>query len=201
MFKASILAAAALAVIGLSSSPARAQQEKGNKEVLFFSGGFVIGVGETSGNSSLSLGGTGGYFLTRKNEVGVGTTFSVNRFRGCIRVIDSNGNIAGEECNSSTFYSLGFLGFYRYNFAAKDAIGFPVGGVEVSVADVTDNFTGNFRIRPFIGYKYYAKKNVAIDITAGYSADLNKVEIRDFPFLDRGRVGRIDGRVGLAFLF
>jgi hypothetical protein len=47
-----------------------AQQRKGNKEVLVFSSGFFVGVGETSGNASFNLGGNlyGSYNKSRIEE-------------------------------------------------------------------------------------------------------------------------------------
>ena len=71
-------------------------------------------------------------------------------------------------------------------------------GAEIGVGDVTSNFTGNVRRRPFVGYKYYVKQNVALDFNVGYSFDINKV---DEPFFNRDRGGNIDGRVGLSFIF
>ena len=186
-----------LALILIGSQPAHAQQEKGDKEVLFFSGNFFIGVGETSGSSGATLGGGLGYFLTRKNEVGGALTASVSRFRFCVARVGPGGIIV-EDCESSTDFGLGLTGFYRYNFAGKDKRGFPFVGAELIVLDVTENFTGNIRARPHIGYKYFVKKNVAIDFNVGYTVELNKVEEQ---FFNRGRQGLIDGRVGLSFIF
>ena len=186
----------AVILVGCESS--YGQHEKGDKEVLFFSGSFFIGVGETSGFSSVSVGGGMGYFLTRKHEVGGSLNANVFRFRLCSRVIDSDGNIISENCDSDTEFSAGLSGFYRYNFAGKGDRGFPFVGGEIGVADVTNNFTGNVRGRPFVGYKYYVKKNVALDFSVGYSFDINKVNER---FFDTDRGGNINGRVGLSFIF
>jgi hypothetical protein len=111
--------------------------------------------------------------------------------------VGSDGTLV-EECESDSNVGLGLTGFYRYNFAGKGKRGFPFVGAELIVLDVTENFTGNVRARPHVGYKYFVKKNVAIDFNVGYTVELNKVDER---FFNRGREGVIDGRVGLSFIF
>ncbi|HEX5732688.1 MAG TPA: hypothetical protein VF131_07630 [Blastocatellia bacterium] len=196
--KVILKASLVFAVVLVGSASSHAQHEKGDKEVLFFSGSFFIGVGETSGFSSVSVGGGMGYFLTRKHEVGGTLNANLFRFRLCSRTIDPDGNVISEDCDSDTDFSGGLSGFYRYNFAGKDDRSFPFIGGEMSVLDVTNNFTGNVKGRAFLGYKYYVKKNVALDFTVGYSFDINKVNER---FFDSDRGGNIDGRFGLSFIF
>lgn len=194
MLKAVFLVAAIL--IGCETSSA--QHERGDKEVLFFSGSFFIGVGETSGLSSFSAGGGMGYFLTRKHEVGGTLNANVFSFRTCIGNIDPDTGQIREDCDTDTEFFGGVSGFYRYNFAGKDKRGFPFVGGEVGVVDVTRNFTGNVQGRGFVGYKYYLKKNVALDFNVGYRFDINKVNER---FFNSDREGNIDGRLGLSFIF
>ena len=64
--------------------------------------------------------------------------------------------------------------------------------------DVTNNFTGNVQGRTFVGYKYYVKKNVALDFSVGFLFDINKV---NDPFFDSNSGGNINGRLGLSFIF
>lgn len=187
-----------LAALLLADSPcAYAQVEKGSKETIF-SGGFFVGLDESSGNGGGSVSGKFGYFLTRHHEIGGGTSISVFRFRFCSRTIDANGNVISESCDSDVSFGMGLSGFYRYNFAKEGAKGFPFVGGAISVASVTDNFTGNFSARPEVGYKYFLKKNVALDFSVGVTLQLNKVG-DDF-FLNSRREN-INGQLGLSFIF
>ena len=181
----------------LVSDAANGQVEKGNKEVLLFSGGFAIGVGETSGFSNFGAGGKIGYYLSRRNEVGTGTFVNVSRNRICVGRVGSDGSVSFSDCETQTSLQLGVSGFYRYNFTGRESRGFPFIGAELSVSDVTDNFTGNVRIRPFVGYKQFISKNIAIDFTAGYSAGLNR---GDGSFRSV-RTGVLNGEAGLSFFF
>jgi hypothetical protein len=202
-----------LALLCLGSQPSNAQPKKGDKEVLAFSSGFVfsfggdIKIGSLEGQGffsssfrvqSFSLGGDLGYFLTSRNEIGGGLAFSATRFRSCFKSF-SNGQVTSESCNSDSNVGLGLSGFYRYNFVRGEAKGFPFVGGTISAASVTDNFTGNVRARPHVGYKYFLKKSVALDFSVGYTVDLNKVDDPG-PFI-RDRNSSIDGRLGLSFVF
>ncbi|MCI0486551.1 MAG: hypothetical protein L0229_08110 [Blastocatellia bacterium] len=194
-----------------------AQQEKGSKEVQFFSSSFsftadasetitrIVGNSEEtrtrSRSQGFSLGGRLGYFLTRKHEVGGGTDMNIFRSRFCRRVVQ-NEQLIDEDCNSNTFFRLGLTGFYRYNFAGEGARGFPFVGGEFAVSDVTRNFTGNLSVRPHAGYKYYLKKNVALDFSLGYSAQLNKVTERDeFFSFETSRGSSVNGVFSLSFVW
>jgi hypothetical protein len=100
-------------------------------------------------------------------------------------------------CSTDTNAGLGFDAFYRYNIAKPESKGFPFGGFSVSVADVTTTFTGNVTARPHAGYKYFFKRNVALDVSVGYRFDVNRVTqgfIQD-------RHKSIDGTAGLSFVF
>jgi len=170
----------------LCSRPAYAQQEKGDIEILVFSGGFFIGIDDDSDFSSGNIGAKAGYFLTRKHEVGGGLNFSVFRFGG------------GDDDDSETNFGLGLIGFYRYNIASKNAKGFPFVGTEVTVSDVTEEFGRLVSLRPNVGYKYFVRRNVALDFSVGYSVDLNKF---DNGFFSLQRRQSINGQIGLAFVF
>jgi hypothetical protein len=202
-----------LAFLCFCSQSSRAQQKKGDNEVLAFSSGFAFGfggdtkIGSLEGQGfftssfrvqSFSLGGDLGYFLTRRNEVGGGLALSATRFKSCFKSF-SNGQITSESCNSDSNVGFGLSGFYRYNFVRGEAKGFPFVGGTISVASVTTNFTGNVRARPHVGYKYFLKRNVALDFSVGYTVELNKVG-SDSPFI-RDRSSSIDGRLGLSFVF
>lgn len=149
-----------------------AQQEKGDIEITAFSSGFRLSFGgglkpaRFSGSGvlftserfqSFNLGGEAGYFLTRKSEIGGGLDFSAIHFSDC-RTTFSDGQITGESCEGDGSAHLGISGFYRYNFAKPGAKGFPFVGGTFSVADVANNFTGNFRARPHAGYKSSSTK-------------------------------------------
>ena len=182
------------------SAAAQAQPKKGDKEVFVLAGSTYIGLGDSSGNASFTASGQLGYYFTRRNEVGGGTSFYVSHFKFCSRTIDSDGTILFERCDSDTSAGIGFSGFYRFNMARAGARGFPFVGGQISVADVTKNFTGNWRARPHVGYKYFLKNNVGLDFSFGYSVELNKVK-DPFPFFTQGREQHLDGQIGLTFLF
>jgi hypothetical protein len=191
-----------------------AQQKKGDKEVLVFASDFSFGFGgdfkprDLSGSGSFgslsnsqqfSLGGELGYFLTRKNEVGGGVSLSAFRSSTC-RTSFSDGQIIDKSCDSGSSANLGLSVFYRYNFGKEDARGFPFIGASIGAASVSSNFTGNVRARPFAGYKYFLKKSVALDLSVGYTLDVNKVsDESSFFIVDRRR--SLDGRVGFSFVF
>jgi hypothetical protein len=187
-------------VLSFCATTAQAQPKKGDKEVFVLAGNTFIGLGDRSGNVFFSASGKLGYYFTRRNEVGGGISFYVDRFKSCSRVIDSDGHVISEQCDTETFAGVGFSGFYRFNIAREGARGFPFIGGEIAVADVTQNFTGNWRARPHIGYKYFLKKNIGLDFSFGYTVQLNKVK-SPFPFIDQGRQGNLDGQIGLTFLF
>lgn len=204
----------AVSVICFSSSDTFAQVEKGTKEILLFSSGFSIDIDNpevrvSDGNSTIfgsfgntrtfNIGGKLGYFLSQRNEIGAGTNLSVIRLRFCGREF-RDGQLINENCHTDTRFSQGLSGFYRYNFAGKGSKRFPFVGAELSVSELTRNYTGNFKLRPQAGYKYFFNKNVAMDLSIGYTMELN--EKRDPSFLvDIGRQGRIDGQFGLSFVF
>lgn len=211
--KFSILSCLVAAVI-VFSQPAFAQQKKGDKEVLGFASGFSFNWGgavkprdlEGSGgftsyinSQTFSVSGNVGYFLTHKNEIGGGLGFSVARFKFCTKSF-SNGRITAEQCETDSNVGLGLGGFYRYNFATPDAKGFPFVGASISIADVTSDYTGNVSARPHIGYKYFVKKNVALDFSVGYSIDINKSD-NDNSFFIIERRNSVNGQLGLSFLF
>lgn len=200
-----------LTTVLLSSQSSLAQQKKGDFEITAFSSGFNFGFGgdfkSTSSDGrvtstttekvqSFNLGGQAGYFLTRRHEVGGGLNLSVSRFEICNKF---SGDETGEFCNSDTNVGLGLSAFYRYNIAKAEAKGFPFVGVTFSVASVTDNFTGNFRLRPHAGYKYFVKRNVALDFSVGYSFDVNKVDDSSVFIVERRK--SVDGQLGLSFVF
>ena len=198
--------------VSLFCSPAsQAQQKKGDKEITAFSSGFNFGFGGTFTSTSsdgrnttttsektqsFNLGGQLGYFLTRRNEIGGGISLFVSRVEFCNKF---TGDVTGEVCESDSNVGLGLSAFYRYNIAKAEAKGFPFVGAAVSVASVTSNFTGNVRLRPHAGYKYFVKKNVALDFSVGYSFDVN--DVNDNRFFTTSRHHSIDGQLGLSFLF
>jgi hypothetical protein len=168
---------------------AQAQQEKGDLEVLAFSGGFNIGVGDSGGFSSYSLGGRVGYFITRRHEAGGGIDLSIVRIRFRL----------GDETISETSVGLSLAGLYRYNFASKGSKFVPFIGMEASVATFGGFFEGaaeRVRLRPHGGFKYFVKKNVALDFSFGGSFNVAR---DDDSFASRDAF--IDGRVGLSFVF
>jgi hypothetical protein len=192
-----------------------AQVEKGTKEILFFSSNFAItvkepesiflvedgtiSVGSFSNGRGFSIGGKFGYFLSQRNEVGAGTNLSVFRSKFCSRIFN-NGQLVEEECDSDTRYLQGVSGFYRYNFANKGSKRFPFVGAELFVGDLTTNYTGNFKLRPQVGYKYFFNKNVALDASVGYTMDLNEKK-RENDFFRIRRSSAFDGQAGLSFVF
>lgn len=191
-----------------------AQQKKGDKEVLLFSSGFSFGfgggfrpkdlegtgsVGSTGNSQQFNLGGELGYFLTRRTEVGGGLSLSAVRSHFCVTLF-SGGQVTSTSCNSSSGANLGLSVFYRYNFGKVDAKGVPFIGVSMAAASVKTNFTGNVTARPFAGYKYFLKRNVALDFSVGYLIDVNKVSDDSSLFI-QDRRSSVDGRVGLSFLF
>jgi hypothetical protein len=158
--------------------------------------GFFI---SSSSSQSFGLGGSLGYFATRKNEIGGGVSLNVGRFRSCTTSFN-NGQITGESCGSDSNVSLGLSAFYRYNFGKADAKGFPFVGASISVGSVTRNFTGNVGARPHVGYKYFLKRNVALDFSVGYSFAINEVD-DDRSFFIQDRSSSINGQLGLSFVF
>lgn len=193
---------------------ANAQQKKGDKEILFFSSGFFISVDETgfkgailsgtgaigtsSGSRGLSLGGKLGYFLTRHNEIGGGTFLFLYHDKFCVRTFE-DGRITGESCDSDTYFALGLDGFYRYHFGREGDRRLFFAGADLSAGDVTRNYTGNIRLRPHVGYRYFLQKNVALDFSVGYTAEMNKK--RSNSFFPRDREGWIDGQLSLSVVF
>jgi hypothetical protein len=205
--------ALSFAVVLMNSGAATAQQEKGNKEILFFSGGFFFTVDQTRfrdadfkgtgsvglwrGASGLSFGGQLGYFLTRRNEIGGGVSLYLYHSKFCVRTF-SDGQFTGEACSSDTYFAMSLDAFYRYHFAREGARKFFFVGADLSAADVTRNYTGNIRVRPHVGYRYFLDKKIALDFSVGYSAELNKQVDGFFP---RDREGSIVGQLSLSFLF
>jgi len=206
-----------LSVVLLCSQSSQAQQKKGDKEVLLFSNGFFfefggdtklntlkasqftsIGFTSSSSRQGFNIGGEVGYFLTRKNEIGGGLFLSVDRFSFCQETF-TEGELVDKSCGSNTRAGLGLTGLYCYNFAKAEAKGFPFVGATISVSDVTTNFTGNVRARPHAGYKYFVKRNVALDFSVGYLIEVNKVN-NDSLFIT-GRRQTVDGQLGLSFVF
>jgi hypothetical protein len=204
-------------VFPLCSESSQAQQKKGDKEVLLFSNGFFFDFGgdtklntaksdpftsgsffSSSSSQGFNIGGEVGYFLTRKHEVGGGPFLSVDHFSFCQQDFVGS-ELTGKTCSSDTQVGLGLTGLYRYNFAKAEARGFPFVGGTISVSDVTRNFTGNVRARPHAGYKYFVKKNVALDFSVGYLIEVNKVNNDSLFITDRRH--SIDGQLGLSFVF
>jgi hypothetical protein len=191
---------------------AQAQQHKGDKEILVFTGGFFISVDEqnpnkppltgvtqnatVSGVRNLNLGVKLGYFLTQRNEVGAGTSLVASRSRFCIRTF-ADGQLTSESCNTNTYFAMSLGVFYRYHFAREGDRKFFFVGADLSASDVTRNYTGNIRLRPHVGYRYFVEKIVALDFSVGYSAEVNKKDMQ-FP---REREGSIDGQLSLSFVF
>jgi hypothetical protein len=206
----------AISVLCFFPSDTFAQVEKGTKEILVFSSGFyvtvkepettfsdddgTISIGSFSNSRGFSIGGKFGYFLSQRNEIGAGTNLSVSRSKFCSRIFE-DGQLINEECDSDTRYNQGVSGFYRYNFANKGSKRFPFVGAELFVGDLTTNYTGNFKLRPQVGYKYFFNKNVALDLSVGYTMDLNEKKRENDFFLNTGRSSTIDGQVGLSFVF
>jgi hypothetical protein len=189
----------ALCILSLCDATAQAQPKKGDKEVYLLTGNTYIGVGDQSGNASFSASGRLGYYFTRRNEVGGGIDFFVSHSKFCIPAFVEDGQvIIPERCDSFTNAGVGFSGFYRFNIAREGARGFPFIGADVSVADVTSHYTGNWRARPHVGYKYFLNKKVGLDFSFGYAVELNKVSD---PIFNRGRQGYLLGQLGLTFLF
>jgi hypothetical protein len=196
------------------SGSSLAQQKKGDKEITAFSSGFYFSFGggirpaslkgsgaffENNNSQGFNVGAQMGYFLTRKSEIGGGLYFSVSHFSNCSIEFD-DGQITGKSCDSDTFANLGLVGFYRYNFAKPEARGFPFVGASIGIGSVTDNYTGNIRARPHAGYKYFLKKNVALDFSVGYNIAVNKVTDNEAFFI-QNRSHSVDGQVGLSFVF
>src|SRR5262245_8157662 len=192
---------------------ANAQQNKGDKEIMFFSGGFFISVDETdfktanlsgtgaiaqtSGFRSFAVGGKFGYFLTRRHEIGGGTSLAVYRFKFCVRTFE-DGRITSENCEPDTYFAMSLGGFYRFHFAQEGARRFFFVGADVAAGGITRNYTGNLVARPHVGYRYFLNKKVALDFSVGYTAELNK---RDESFFARDREGSINGQFSLSFVF
>jgi hypothetical protein len=205
----------AISVLCFFPSDTFAQVEKGTKEILVFSSNFSISVkepetrfsvdentfsvGSFGNNGGFSIGGKFGYFLSQRNEIGAGTNLSVFHSKYCLRTFQ-DGQLIDEECERDTRYIQGVSGFYRYNFANKGSKRFPFVGAELSVADLTTNYTGNFRLRPQVGYKYFFNKNVALDLSVGYTMDLNEKK-RENDFFRIRRSSAFDGQAGLSFVF
>jgi hypothetical protein len=203
-----------LFIAGFSCSHALAQQKKGDVEVLFASGGFTFNsggeinpvslagfsgaIGSDSRSQEFYVSGQAGYFLTRKNELGGGLSLTLFHDHFCETDV-SVGQITGSSCSSSTTPYLGLSGFYRYNFAKEGAKGFPFAGFDISVADIIHrDFTGDIVAIPRAGYKYFVRRNVALDGSVGYQIALNKAVPQGFT---QTRPQSIIGEVGLSFLF
>ena len=97
----------------------------------------------------------------------------------------------GDGSGNASFGASGRLGYY---FTRRNEV-----GGQISVADVTRHFTGNWRARPHVGYKYLLKNNVGLDFSFGYSVELNRVR-GPFVSFTQGREQHLDGQVGLTFL-
>ncbi len=205
--------AVSVSIILACCSAAQAQQKKGDREISFFSGGFFISVdetgfkdsdlsgtgvaGRTSGYQSFNVGGLIGYFLTRHNEIGGGTFLSFSHAKFCLRSFE-DGKLTGESCDSSNYFAMGLDGFYRYHFGREGAKRAFFAGADLFVGDVTRNHTGNIRVRPHVGYRYFLEKKVSLDFSVGYNAELNK---KNDGYFQRDRQGWISGQLGLSFIF
>lgn len=193
---------------------AQAQQHKGDKEILVFTGGFFISVDEQNPNApslsgvsqdatisgvrNLNLGVKLGYFLTQRNEIGAGSSLVVSRSRFCVRTF-ADGQLTSESCNTNTYFAMSLGVFYRYHFAREGDKKFFFVGADLSASDVTRNYTGNIKVRPHVGYRYFLDKKVAVDFSLGYSAEVNKKDMRFFFPVERQ--GSLDGQVSLSFVF
>lgn len=209
-----------LALLLLCALSSQAQQRKGDKEVLLFSNGFFFDFGgdtklntlksspftsgsftSSSSGQGFNIGGEAGYFLTRKHEIGGGVFLSVDRFSSCQQFF-MDGEVVGDKtCGSDTRVGLGLTGLYRYNFAKPEAKGFPFVGGTISVSDVTNKYGRAVSARPHAGYKYFVKKNVGLDFSVGYSIEVNKINFDFDGLFITDRRHRIDGQLGLSFVF
>jgi len=194
-------------------SAVQSQQRRGDKEISLFSGGFFISVDETGfkdsdfsgtgvvgrslGTQSFHIGGLIGYFVTRHNEIGGGPFLYFSHSRFCLRSFE-DGKLTGESCAGDNYFAMGLGGFYRYHFGREGAKRVFFAGTDLSVGDVTRNYTGNIRVRPHVGYRYFLQKKVSLDFSVGYNAELNK---KDNSYFQRDREGWISGQLGLSFIF
>ena len=205
--------AACVIILIACCSAVRSQQKSGNKEISFLTGGFFISVnetgfkdsefsgtgvvGRTTGARSFNVGGLIGYFLTRHNEIGGGPSVYFSHAKFCLRSYE-DGKVTGEYCDSSNYFSMGLSGLYRYHFGREGARKVLFAGTDLLVGDVTRNYTGNIRMRPHVGYRYFLEKKVSLDFSVGYNAELNK---KTNSYYQRDREGWISGQLGLSFIF
>ena len=155
------------------NSSAFAQADKGDKELLLsgdvttFTGG---GASFTQGTASGSI----GYYFSKSLELIGGTSLSL-----------SQGDSGGTSVDA------GLNGAFRYNFSSSGKKAVPYVGFEYFMNSVRDPKDSSF-IRPNGGFKYYFKRNVAIDVNGGWGRNA---------FASGPKFNVINERIGIVFVF
>jgi hypothetical protein len=135
------------------SSPAFAQAQKGDKEVLLFGNLFVISGGGSTTTVGLIFANVG-VFVTDTVEVGGGPTLTV----------------AGGGGDTTTI--VGVNGFLRKSFAQANAKIAPYVGVETSIQDLAPDAGQSVADTTFInaigGVKNYFTESAALDVKGNF---------------------------------
>jgi hypothetical protein len=162
----------------LAASPAAAQQEQGDKELsIFATTATSFGGGTPTFTNGTIVPGIG-YFITRQVEVSGISFISIS---------------GGGGTGTSVDFGLG--GTLDYNFAKEGRKAFPYLGIELDWFNVSGSpRTNDVEIRPHGGFKFFVKRNVALDLNAGYRRGISG------PFKDAG-LNIIDVRFGIKFIF
>jgi hypothetical protein len=184
--------------LGLFTTHAYAQQEKGDKEIQL-QGSFLASVGKNGNSTSAAdtsvftgnfkfglVAANFGYFLTRRQEIGVGGFALITS--------GSDKDDSGKSVSSTTVIASPNV-FYRYNFAGENTKVFPYLSVEVGGSFVSGEDAKLLSPRASVGMKYFFKRNTAFDVNTGYSRYFVVGQDRS------GSIGTLDVRMGISFIF
>lgn len=158
MIKKSLLIGAALAVsFGASAGP-----NKGDWEISFstMNGGLAI----QDGNWELDAAVRAGYFFTQNHEIGV---------EAALMAFDYD--LLGSD------EMLGLGGFYRYNWQNGEQKDWWFAGADLMLQDV-EEAGDTIVLRPHFGHKWMLSDDVAFDLEAGVSFDVDNSD--NDPILD-----------------
>lgn len=143
----------AIAMAALLPVSANAGPTTGDWEIVFsnMGGGLEVADGDWALGASIKA----GYFFTNNHELGL--TASLAAF-----------DIAG--ANDETF---GVGGFYRYNWQDGNQKSWWFAGVDLDIADA-EEASDTLYLRPHFGHKWMLSEDVAFDLDAGVSVDVDE---------------------------
>lgn len=140
---------ASLLVLCFAGS-ARAQAEKGDKEVLLNGDVASSFGGESSASTTGNVAAGLGYYFTQQMELFGSLNLSMNR-----------------EAIAGTSVDAGLGIAFRYNFSQPGRQTVPYLGFEYSLNSMQDPGDSSY-VQPNAGFKYYLRRNMAFDVNVSY---------------------------------